>query len=40
MFSRFRMNLIVEIQGSDWDWQRLIVSGLRYSAVHVVEGTQ
>lgn len=26
MFSRFRMSPIVEIQGSDWDWLRLIVS--------------
>lgn len=25
MFSRFRMNPIVEIQGSDWDWLRLTV---------------
>jgi len=26
MFSRFRMNLIVEIQGLDWDWLRLIAA--------------
>lgn len=33
MFSRYRMNPIVEIQGSDWDWLRL-----RYGAEHVEEG--
>lgn len=26
MFSRFRMKMIVEIQGSDWDWLRLIAA--------------
>lgn len=26
MFSRFRMSLIVEIQGPDWDWLWLIVA--------------
>lgn len=34
MFSRFRMSPIVESQGSDWDWLRLIVAS---GTVHVEE---
>lgn len=39
MFSRFRMSPIVEIQGSDWDWLRLIAAS-GTGAAHAVEGRE